>query len=125
MATANMPSATCIKDVLEQRPDSGIEDLLHLSMKPMEHREFLLGMTCAFVALHELMASPAYESLLSPESGVALKEIAVRKKAGLKVCLDEISRDGASLEEFCSGFALAHEKIAACFRSTSGGELAE
>ena len=122
MATANMPSATCIKDVLEQSSDSGAVDLLRLSMKPLEHREFLLGMAWAFVALHKLLASPAYESILSRESSVALKEIAVRGKAGLTICLEEISRDSASLEKFCSGFALAYERIAACFSGISGGE---
>lgn len=119
MATANMPSATCIKDVLEQASDDRVVELLHHSMKPIEHREFLLGMAWAFVALHELMASPAYESILSRESVVALKEIAVREKTGLKVCLDEISRDGASFEKFCNGFAFAHETIAACFSGSS------
>ena len=120
MATANMPSATCIKDVLEQTSDSGVVELLNLSMKPMEHREFLLGMAWAFVALHELMASPAYEGILSRESAIALNEIAVREKAGLRICLDEISRDGASLEKFCNGFALANERIAACFDGKEG-----
>jgi hypothetical protein len=122
MATANMSSATCIRDVLEQTPDAGAVELLHLSMKPIEHREFLLGMAWAFVALHELMASPAYESIMSRESGVALKKIAVREKAGLKVCLDRTSRDGASSRNFCNGLALAHERIAACFSGSSGGE---
>ena len=77
-------------------------------------------MAWAFVALHELIASPASEDILSRESAVALKEIAVREKAGLRVCLDEISRDRASLEKFCGGFALAHGKIAACFNSKGG-----
>lgn len=120
MATANMPSATCIKDVLEQTSDASVVELLHISMKPMEHREFLLGMAWAFVALHELMASRAHEGVLSRESAFALKEIAVREKAGLRVCLDEISGDGALLEKFCNGFALAHEKIAACFINREG-----
>lgn len=120
MATANIPSATCIKDVLEQTSDSGVLELLNLSMKPIEHREFLLGMAWAFVALHELIASPAHEGILSRESAVALKEIAVREKAGLRVCLDEISRDGVSLEKFCNGFALANERIAACFDGEEG-----
>jgi hypothetical protein len=124
MARANMPSATCIKDVLEQTSDSSVLELLHLSMKPMEHKEALLGMAWAFVALHELIASPAYEGVLSRESTVALKEIAVREKAGLKVCLDEISRDEDSLEKFRNGFALAHEKIAACLNG-KGGESVE
>jgi hypothetical protein len=119
MATANMPSATCIKDVLEQASDDRVVELLHHSMKPIEHREFLLGMAWAFVALHELIASSAYESILSRESAVALKEIAGREKTGLKVCLDEISRDGASFEKFCNGFAFAHETIAACFSGSS------
>jgi len=120
MAAANMPSATCIKDVLEQTSDARVVELLHLSMKPMEHREFLLGMAWAFTALHELIASPAYESMLSRDSSVALKDIAVREKAGLRVCWDEISRDGASLEKFCNGFALVHGRIAACFVSKKG-----
>ena len=125
METANMPSAACIKDVLEQTADAGVVELMHLSMKPMEHREALLGMAWTFVGLHELIASPAHESVLSRESAVALKEIAVREKAGLRVCLDEISRDGISFEKFCNGFALAHERIAACFSGSSGGELVE
>ncbi|GAB7327348.1 hypothetical protein MBLNU13_g11221t1 [Cladosporium sp. NU13] len=120
LAKANMPSAICIKDVLEQASDASVVELLHLSMKPMEHREVLLGMAWAFVALHELISSPAYEGILSRESAVALKDIAVREKSGLSVCLIEISRDGASLEKFCNGFALAHEKIAACFNGKEG-----
>ena len=44
MATANIPFATCIKDVLEQTSDARGVELLHLSMKSIEHREALLGM---------------------------------------------------------------------------------
>lgn len=120
MATSNLPSATCIKDVLDQTSDASALELLHLSMEPMEHREVLLGMTWAFIALHELIASPAYEGILLRESAVALREIAVREKAGLRVCLDEISREGDSLKKFRNGFALAHERIAACFHGNEG-----
>jgi len=66
------------------------------------------------------MASPAYEGMLSPESAIALKEIAVREKAGLRVCLDEISRDEACLEKFRNDFVLAHERIVTCFNGKEG-----
>lgn len=115
MALADMPSGTCIKDVLDQTESSIALHLLHLSMSPMEHREALLGMTWAFVALHELMASPAYEHVLSRESRLALKEIALRERAGLRVCLTDISGDHPSFEKFFNGFSLASKDIAACF----------
>jgi hypothetical protein len=125
MAAANMPSPACVKDVLGQAPHSGATELLHLSMRPMEHREALLGMAWAFVSLHELMASPEYENILSGESRAALKGIAIRERAGLEICLAEISGDRASFQSFCDGFASAQEKIATCFSVNSVDEPVE
>lgn len=125
MASANIPSSTCIKDVLDPNKHSSAIEMLHFSMRPVEHKEVLLGMTWAFVALHELIASPAYEHVLSRESGIALKMIAAREKAGLEICLAEISNDRASFEKFCDGFSSAHQKIAACFSGDCDAKIEE
>jgi hypothetical protein len=122
MAAANMPRPACVIDVLGQTTDSGATELPHLSMRPIEHREALLGMAWAFVSLHELMASPEYEYILSGESRAALKGIAVRERVGLEICLNEISSDRALLQSFCDGFTLAQGKITTCFSVNSAGE---
>jgi hypothetical protein len=125
MASANMPRPACVKDVLRHTTGSGATELLHLSMRPTEHREALLGMAWAFVSLHELMASSEYEHILSGESRAALEGIAMRERAGLQICLSEISGDRASFQSFCDGFALAQGKIVTCFSVNSVGEPVE
>jgi hypothetical protein len=114
MSRARLPAATCIKDVLQHETDSSVAiKLLDLSMKPAEQRERLLGMAWAFVSLHEFLAR-SHVGILSDKSRAALDDIAVRERAGLQVCLDEISKDDSAFAKFCDGFTLARRGIMAC-----------
>jgi hypothetical protein len=115
MSRADLPAATCIKDILQHESDSSAAiKLMDLSMRPVEQRERLLGMAWAFVSLHEFLARSQHVGILSDKSRAALDDIAVRERVGLQVCLDEISKDDSAFAKFCDGFTLARRGIMAC-----------
>jgi hypothetical protein len=115
ISRAGLPAATCIKDVLQHESDSSVAiQLMHLSMRPVEQMEGLLGMAWAFAGLHEFLAHPQHVGILSDKSRTALDDIAVRERAGLQVCLDEISKDDSAFAKFCDGFTFARRGIMAC-----------
>lgn len=115
MRQASIPIKTCLKDVLEDDESGEAMELLQLSMMPIEHREILLGMMWAFVGLHEMIASPDRTQLLPLEYKTVLRIMAVRERAGLQVCLDEIKGDKVKFQDFCMGYEKGLAKITSCF----------
>jgi len=91
-----------IKDVIEQAEAAGAavqveaaEMMLHASMRPMQYRDVLVGMTAAFVALHEQLVEQSEDlAVLASEDRVVLKEIARRERLCLDICEEEIEKDG-------------------------------
>ncbi|GIJ87965.1 hypothetical protein Asppvi_006881 [Aspergillus pseudoviridinutans] len=99
-------------DALERWPSDFATAMLHLSMQPMRHRGLLLGMTSAFVSLHEHVAS---SDLLPLKMRLILQGIIVREQESLKICRDELSDDGQEYGDFARGFMLAKRAILQCF----------
>jgi hypothetical protein len=116
MKSARMPEPACLKEVLDGRESESAVRMMHLSMRPMEHRHALLGMAWAFVGLHESLATSGPDTaLLSVESKRTLGVMAQRERVGLQTCLETIREDAAQLGDFEAGFRLASGFILGCF----------
>lgn len=90
-------------------------DMLHWSARPVGHRNALLGMTWAFVDLHERLARNGY-GVLSAGSRDRLLALAAREREALTRCRDELSGKTEEATEFHAAAAFAHEQIVKCFR---------
>ena len=115
MKRAGLPKAGSLKEVLEGRDSDFAVNLLHLSMRPIAHRDMLLGMAWTFMNLHDAIATSESMELLSAEKKDLLREMARREKIGLQVCLDELKGDQVRYTEFCRGFEMARGEIESCF----------
>jgi hypothetical protein len=103
---------TSLHDVLARWPSPFCLTLLHASMRPIQYKGMLLGMTNAFVKLHEAVAA---SGLLSPKTSQALKAIAQREISALEVCVQELRGDEKHYADFNRGQALVQvELIHAC-----------
>ena len=103
---------TSLHEVLARWPSQFCHTLLHASMRPMQYKGMLLGMTSAFVKLHEVVAT---SGLLSPKRSQALKAIAQREISALEVCIQELRSDDKHYADFNKGQALVQmELIRAC-----------
>lgn len=111
---AGLPAPTCLGAILEGRISADVQDIMSLSMRPIEHREALLGSSWAFEGLHEFLANSNQSEILSESSRTALHTMAVREKAGLRSCLVEISDDRSKFMRFCTGYGLARRAFASC-----------
>jgi hypothetical protein len=112
-------STSSLEDLLENVSTETFAEIVDLSMRPIEHREVLLGMAWAFMNLHELLAAGSdkdEKETLSQPMKMALGEMAVREKAGLQVCLIELSGDEAGFAKFCAGYRLSRDMFASCSR---------
>ncbi len=100
-----------LRDVLEQWPSDHALTMLHLSMRPTQYKDFLIGMANGYVSLHESVAA---SDLLCPGTRDALNKIIHRERDSLKICLEELGRDEGRLARFYAGWAFAQEEIARC-----------
>jgi len=99
--------------------------MLHASMRPIRYRNVLLGMTAAFVELHEFIASSDLPMgrVLSEEGRAVIAAIAKRERASLAICVEEVGRqddeDGEQRREreFGKGRSVARRMIDGCFRA--------
>lgn len=114
MSKIGWPVPTCLGDVLEDHLSDDIENIMSLSMRPTEHREALLGMSWAFAGLHEFLATSDRIDVLSESTRIALPDMAVREKAGLRTCLLEISDDEVGFVRFSTGYRLARQIFTTC-----------
>ncbi|KAG9186968.1 hypothetical protein G6011_10076 [Alternaria panax] len=90
--------------------------MIWMGMRWLTHRDLLVGMTWAFMEVHEALARFQGDiALLSEESRSVLQEIAMRERKGLKVCKEEIYQDQKRKEEFRRGFGIGRRAIGACF----------
>lgn len=108
-----------VKEALDWWPSDFALCMLHAAMKPVENLHTLMGLTWAFVELHEgiaRMPEEGEEGLLSEKGREALGEIAGREKMALEVCLAEMGEGrrgggGRAYEEFWSGYVWGREQI--------------
>lgn len=114
MSRFEFPAPSCLQDVLRTWPSKFPLLMLHLSMRPIENMGLLLGLACAFVGLHDTVASS--NLLLSDSSREALRQISLRERECLKVCLDELrDHDDQRYHEVCRGFSIGRKEIESCF----------
>lgn len=84
MSRSDLPALSCLQDVLQTWSSKFALLMLHLSMRPIRNKGFLLGLACAFVGLHDIIGSSTL--LLSSGSREALKQIARKERVCLKIC---------------------------------------
>lgn len=90
--------------------------MMSLSMHWQTQRDTLIGMSWAFMNLHEAVAKLSeHEALLSPASVQALEAIAQRERTGLEICIKEIMESEQRKVEFERGLAVAERTISALF----------
>ncbi|KAG8526573.1 uncharacterized protein KY384_008774 [Bacidia gigantensis] len=105
----------CLKDVLEPMPSDFALTMLKLSGKPTANLGLLLGMSWAFVGLHEAVATRTAGTLLSDTTRDTLIGIISREKSCLMVCFDEIKGNKELYADFHRGFSVALGEIRRCF----------
>ncbi|KAL1885854.1 hypothetical protein Plec18167_001350 [Paecilomyces lecythidis] len=113
MRASGAEQVDSLRDVLERWPSDFATAMLQLSMRPVKHGALLLGMTSAFVSLHESVAS---SNLLSLEMRQVLQGIIVRERESLKICRDGLGGNGQESGDFARGFALAKSVLLQCFK---------
>ena len=83
-----------------------------LGMMWLEKRDFLVGMTYAWMEMHFFIAKSGQEELLISTRGRnILEKIAKRERDGLEVCKFEIEKDSQRYEDFCKGLQVTRFKI--------------
>jgi len=99
-------------DVLEQWPSSFTEGMLAAATKPRELQWRLLGMTHAFVQLHELLASS--DALLFEPTRAALDAMRRREQESLAALMAGLRPGCLAYRDFANGCALAAREIESC-----------
>ena len=86
--------------------------MVSLSIRWLTHRDMLIGMSWAFMELHEVVARlEGEDAMLSSALAQTLKGIARRERAGLEVCKREIMETDQRKVEFEKGLATAKRAI--------------
>lgn len=86
--------------------------MVSLSMQWLAQQDVLIGMSWAFMELHEAIASlRADQALLSPASAAMLEGIAQRERVGLSICKEEINKSEQRRADFQKGLATARRAI--------------
>lgn len=78
-----IPQPKVLRDALQGEDSEFALSILALSMKPIEHRDALLGMAWAFMRLHEALATSTSTQLPTVETKAVLKDKAHRELSGL------------------------------------------
>ncbi|MCJ1357577.1 MAG: hypothetical protein MMC33_007573 [Icmadophila ericetorum] len=102
-----------LKEALEEWPSDFARTMLHISMRPVENAETLLGLAWAFVDLHETIAS---SPILSAPSQVSLQQIAKRERENLKRCMRELECEDFRNAKFQTAYNRGRLEIDSCFR---------
>lgn len=97
---------------LDNGEDEFAKDLLRLSMSPKVNDAFLIGLTWAFMELHEVMAQMA-QDWLSQETITTLRGIAKRERDSLLTCLHETKLDSQYQSKIKMGCEVGRSRITA------------
>ena len=108
------PIPGSVKEALEWWPSDFALRMLHAAMRPTRNFYTLLGLTWAFVELHEGIAGGegVAQELLLPSGRIILGRIARREKTALGVCLGEMQGVGGAYGQFWGGYVLGRDEIA-------------
>ncbi|KAL9012052.1 MAG: hypothetical protein Q9173_003155 [Seirophora scorigena] len=118
MEVATMTGIAQPKDLHDalQGEESGFAvSMLALSMRPIAHRDALLGMAWAFMRLHEALAASPSPRLLTLKTKSVLRDIAHREASALQVCWDELKSDQVRRACFSNGFDRVRREVEAVF----------
>jgi hypothetical protein len=113
LSLAALPS---LKHVLQALPLEFAVHMLHISMRPMEYKGWLIGMATAFAKMHVSVVRCGL-LLLSPQDHLILQKIAQRELEGLELCWKELMLDEKVYAECCRGYLAARHEIQKCFRT--------
>ena len=112
LSLAALPS---LKHVLQAWPSDFAVHMLHISMRPIEHKGLLIGMATAFAKMHIAIVKARLHLLSSQDQGT-LQKIAQRELEGLELCWAELQPDGKAYAECCKGYFTARHEIKKCFQ---------
>lgn len=101
-----------LRDVLDRWPSEFCTDMLHFSMRPFENKWILLGMSKAFLALHDAVTK---SDLLSPTIAEALRQIVIREREIFDACVAELGNNKQGVEDFSKGFAFVERELSRHF----------
>lgn len=112
---ADIHTPTNLKEALafgSVNADAFCRWMVNLSMQWLTQRDMLIGMSWAFMDLHEAVARLSeHEALLSPVSAHVLERIVYRERAGLEICKATIMESEHRKADFFRGLATAKRAI--------------
>jgi hypothetical protein len=98
-------------DIMIQTSDAVfLREFSALSVRPEQHSEVLVGLSCAFVELHQAMVPFA-----SPSFRDALQHIATRERCGLEEWLADLQEVIPKRSKLCQAYSVGMQEIATCF----------
>ena len=98
-------------DAVLQAPDAVFaRELSALAVRPEKHAEVLVGFSCAFAELHQVMVP-----LASPPLQDALRQIAIRERHGLVEWLADMQEVTTNRSTLCKAYNVGKEEIATLF----------
>lgn len=100
-----------LQDVLNRWPSDFVSTMLQFSARPKQYENVLLGLTQAFVQLHQAIAGSHH---MSEPYQSALRDIAFREQQQLNICVDQIKQKKSSFAEFIWGYRLGRSEIEKC-----------
>ncbi|EWC47538.1 hypothetical protein DRE_00506 [Drechslerella stenobrocha 248] len=108
---------TCLRDVLNTWKSDFALFMLHLCKRPTENVGLLLGLTMAFVDLHNTISLSS--TLLSEDSQHLLGVMVDRERRNIDICLEVLQTTPPHFLDFCRGYHLGRAEIDRCFDQTS------
>ena len=115
MQRLGLPEPRDLKTVLERGDAEFALTMLHLSMRPIENKDILLGMAWAFLHLQEALAKTTSTRFLSAQTKSVLADMAQRERLGLEFCLEELKANRDRYARVCTGFERAKAEILEIF----------
>ncbi|KAJ6262573.1 hypothetical protein Dda_3384 [Drechslerella dactyloides] len=109
----------CLKEVLQTWKSDFALFMLHLCKRPADNMGLLLGLTMAFVDLHDAISSSS--TLLSKDSQRLLGGVAERERKNLDMCFQDLETTPPLFLDFCRGYHLGRAEIDRCFEQKSKG----
>ncbi|KAF1922854.1 uncharacterized protein M421DRAFT_10206 [Didymella exigua CBS 183.55] len=113
---ANIRVPTNLKEVVSMGNAESVafsQSMVGLSMRWLSQRDVLIGMSWAFIELHEAIARlEEDQALLSSKFATMLEGIAQRERSGLNICKEEIEMSEQRRVNFERGLAIARRAVA-------------
>lgn len=89
--------------------------MMHMSMRPIQYGDELIGMTSAFVELQAALCCIDAAALLTPGQMERLEALVVAERRSLQVCVAAIQNDQKRHVSWRRGYQAASREIEKCF----------